>query len=104
MKLSLQEIQECLHLVLEHAARQGLPGIDASRVDLYWTLTSGEWLVADTDPKPGVGSLHDDIHELKRLLNEPHHASAVDVDRLANVLHLLSVQLTGGTRRPDSLE
>lgn len=100
MKLSTQEIRECLRLLLEYAVRQGLAGIDASQAELYWTMTSEEWLVANTVPKPGVGSLHDDIHELKRLLSEPERASAVDVDRLANVLHLLSLQLTGETRPP----
>lgn len=100
MRLSSEEIHECLRLLLEHAARRGLPYVDATQADLYWTMTSGEWLVADTEPKPGVGSLHDDIHQLKRLLSDPERASTVDLDRLANVLHLLSVQLTGDRRHP----
>lgn len=101
-KLNPQEIRDGLQILLEHAERQGLSGVDASQADLYWTITSGEWLVAETEPKPGVGSLHDDIQELKRLLREPTRASAVDVNRLANVLHLLSVQLSDGTRADES--
>jgi len=104
MRLRLEEIRECLRLLLEHVSHQGLPDVDATHADLYWTVTSDEWLVADTEPKPGVGSLHDDIHELKRLLGDPERASAVDIDRLANVLHLLSLQLTGEPRRPVPLE
>lgn len=95
MRLSLEEVRECLRLLLEHASREGLSEVDGTHADLYWTVTSDEWLVADIEPKPGVGSLHDDIHELKRLLSDPERASAVDIDRLANVLHLLSLQLTG---------
>lgn len=97
--MTMDEIQRCLSLLLEHASRQGLTGIDAGNVDFYWTMTSEDWLVADIEPKPAVGSLHDDIAELKRLLTDPDRASSVDLDRLASILRLLSDHLTS-TRPP----
>jgi hypothetical protein len=91
--LGWKELQQCLHVLMEYAERQGVHGVDATDADLYWTTASDEWLVVDREPALLVGSLHDDIEELKWLLKEPESASSVDVDRLANVLHMVSVQL-----------
>lgn len=92
--MTFEEIQRCISILLEYVSRQGVSSLDVCNADLYWTMTSEDWLVKDTEPKPAVGSLHDDIAELKQLLDEPGRASSVDLDRLASLLRLLSLQLT----------
>jgi hypothetical protein len=42
------------------------------------------------EPKPSIGSFVDDESELKKLLDDPSRASAVDLDRVAHLLKLLS--------------
>jgi hypothetical protein len=42
---------------------------------------------------PAVGSLDDDMTELRKLLADPDRASAVDFDRIAAILKLLSAKL-----------
>jgi hypothetical protein len=94
MEMDLDEVRQCMRLLLEHVAKRGIKCVDAAAADMYWTTTSDEWLVTPAgEPTLAVGSLHDDILELRRLLLDPEGASSIDLVRLASVLRLLSIQL-----------
>lgn len=80
---------------LRKAEEQGLSEVTAPH-DGYLTITSPDWrdIYADPPPTPGVGSFSDDEEELTKLLASPERASAVDLERLAHLLRLLSDQMT----------
>ena len=72
-----------------------------------WRSPEGPWVLGaslrnqglcdlspDPPPTPGVGSFSDDEEELSKLLASPERASAVDLERLAHLLRLLSDQMT----------
>ena len=61
--------------------------------DFYVSLSTGEMFDVYSEPsRPlAIGSIDDDWRELKRLIADPEHlATAVDVERLGNVLRALS--------------
>lgn len=99
MRMDLDAVEHCFHLLLAHARKTGVTHLNADNVDMYWTISSPECFLTITpsgelaDAEVGIGSLHDDISELHRLLEDPTRASGVDLDRLASVLRLLSCQL-----------
>ena len=95
--MTLDELERCVHLMLAYARARGIDKI-AFDDDLYWTVTSPEWLKPYSEPTPAVGSLDDDREELNRLLSDPSRASSVDLERLSHVLRYLSDQLSMGTR------
>lgn len=91
--MTLHEIEQCFQ-VLVHAVRErGLGEIRLPATDGYWTITSPEWRNIYETPAPAVGSFADDNDELRKLLADPERASAVDLERLAHLLLLLSDQL-----------
>jgi hypothetical protein len=72
------------------ARSRGVDNVDIDNNDYYWTILSGDWLNFQEKPEPAVGSLEDDILELKKLLAEPSRASSVDLERLSAILKFLS--------------
>jgi hypothetical protein len=93
--MTFAEIRECIELLLAHAEGQGLSEIALPPSDLYWTVTSQDWRMPYQEPKPGLGSFADDEGELAKLLQTPARASAVDLERVASLLRLLSDRLAG---------
>jgi hypothetical protein len=95
MKIDLDEIERCAQVLIAHARKRGLTSVDASDVDMYWTTTDEDWFVqVSGTPTLAVGSLSDDIAELKQLADDPKRATIVDLDRLASVIRLMSCQLS----------
>lgn len=92
--MTVAELRECIDVLLQLAERRGVRDLDLES-DLYWTMSSPEWrdLYADPTPNPVVGSLIDDEAELMKLLSRPDRASAVDLERAAHLLLLLSDQV-----------
>lgn len=84
------ELLACVKLVLDRAASRGFSSIDDSRYEQYWTVTTPDWVSLDASPEPVVGSLKDDLGELRQLLEDPSRVSIVDIQRLASALLLLS--------------
>ena len=91
--MSLDEIEACVLLLIQHARLRGLTHVDSTKYDLYWDIPSDEWVDLAKDPKVATGSLHDDIFELRNLLSDPSRASVVDMDRMASILRLMSRNL-----------
>jgi hypothetical protein len=92
--VKVSELEECLAVLMEMVRERGIIEI-ASKVDGYLTVTSPEWrdVYVDPSPTPAVGSFSDDADELCKVLIDPARASAVDLERAAHLLRLLSDQL-----------
>ncbi len=90
MNISLSELEKCFDILLQHARANGISSIETQREDLYWTVLSGDWLQFDKEPQLAVGSLDDDILELKKIIKEPSRTTDVDIERLSVILKLLS--------------
>lgn len=80
-------------MLLELARARGVRKLDAGPHDSYWNVPAPEWVDMSKEPPLTVGSLDDDLSELRKLLQEPERASSVDLERAAALLRLLSEQL-----------
>jgi hypothetical protein len=92
--MKLSELERCLTLLLGAARDAGIDEV-AAEVDGYWTIVSPEWrdVYAAQPPEPAVGSFADDEAELSKILDDRGRASAVDFERAAHLLRLLSDRL-----------
>jgi hypothetical protein len=89
----LSELEACFRTLLDYARSRGVEGVDAGDRDLYWTVSSSEWRAIYEEPKPTVGSFADDELELRKMREDPSRACSVDLERLSNLLKLLSDSL-----------
>ncbi len=94
MKLTIPEMESLLRVLFEMLRARGVESVDTAQRDFYWSVLSDDWLNFQQEPKPAVGSLDDDIEELKRLLSEDSDPSLVDLERIATVLRLLADDLS----------
>ncbi len=92
--MKVDDLEACLSQLFSMVRARGVQAIDLRQLDYYWRVGSPEWLDMHHDPKLVVGSLWDDALELKNLLADPDRASAVDLDRVAALLRVLSDQLS----------
>lgn len=92
--MKLDELARCLEVLLRKAEEQNIKEV-TDPTDGYLTITSPDWrnVYADPPPTPGVGSFSDDEKELRKMLVSPERASAVDAERAAHLLLLLSDQM-----------
>lgn len=90
MTLSLDEIMRCTEIVFSFIRRNDINSVSDDQCDFYWTVLSEEWLDFQREPKLAVGSLSDDIEQLKKLLKDESAVSSLDIERLASVLKLLA--------------
>jgi len=88
--LTTSELVRCLTIALEFATSRGFESIDCSRHDQYWVVAPPNWVKFDIKPDLGVGSLSDDLSELRQLLANPSRVSVLDLERVAFALLLLS--------------
>jgi hypothetical protein len=73
--------------------QRGIASTDLSGHDLYRVFTTDEMfdVYADMPQTIAIGSLRDDIAELSKLLDNPERvATAVDIERMGNVLRAVS--------------
>jgi hypothetical protein len=91
--MKVSDLEKCVSILARHALLFGIDEVTTKDVDLYWTITSSQWTRIYEDPTPAVGSFIDDAAELERMLADPARASAVDLERVAHLLLLLSDQL-----------
>jgi hypothetical protein len=87
--IKLDELELYLQLAISHARLLGITELTLKERDYYLTFGDERFVMSD-QPQAGVGSLHDDVLELKKLSHDPSRVSCVDLDRLAEMLHLLS--------------
>ena len=85
-----------MEILLDHAEQvHGVTDLNLQEADYYWAVPSDDWLEMNETPEPVVGSLVDDFRELQSVLRSPDRASALDLERLGNLLRLLSDQIAG---------
>ena len=58
--------------------------------DFYWNISSDESFELSVTPDPIVGSLSEDIAQLKRTIDEGAMVTYADFDRIASVLKFIS--------------
>lgn len=92
--MTIDELEKCISLLLSLARARGVKEIGTGARDYYWNVLGPEWVEMTKEPKLAVGSLDDDVSELSKLLQEPGRASAVDFDRAAALLRLISDDLS----------
>jgi hypothetical protein len=92
--INLDELELYLKLAISHARLLGVTELHLQDRDYYLTFGDERFVMGD-QPQAAIGSLHDDFAELKKLSNEPTRVSGVDLDRLAEALHLLSDAFCG---------
>ncbi len=95
MKLTVNEIEALLRVLIEMVRKRGIVSVETGQRDLYWSVLPGDWTDFQKEPKPAVGSLDDDLKELRRLLSGDSCASPIDLERIAAVLRLMADDLSG---------
>ena len=91
--ITFKELEIILQKISASYAERGIEHIDLSRQDFYLSLSTNEMFdlyQPPSQPLP-IGSLIDDVTELDKFLSAPNHmATAVDIERLGNVLRAMS--------------
>ncbi|MCP4600245.1 MAG: hypothetical protein GY847_06885 [Proteobacteria bacterium] len=90
MEIPLQDLEKCFLLLFRLLHEGGFREVNPGNYDYYWRVLAKESFMFDKEPELAVGSLDDDIEELKNLAKDPSRASSVDFERLAAVLIYLS--------------
>lgn len=91
--ITLQTLELMLKTIIKSYAQRGVDHVDVTGKDFYLSMGTPEMFdVYQTPCEPlPVGSLADDMAELKKLLIDPDRiATAVDIERLGNVLRAVS--------------
>lgn len=92
--MTIDELEEVILRLLRLARERGVQNLNTGSRDYYWSVSSPEWVDMGKEPSLAVGSLDDDISELTKLLVDSDRASAVDLDRAAAVLRMISDDLS----------
>ena len=87
--ISVTEIETLFRLVIEKLKRDNIDNI-RFKTDEYWIILADEWNNFASAPKPSVGSLSEDLHHLKKSIEEIEVFTYSDLDRLAAVLRAIS--------------
>lgn len=86
MKINLNEIRQIFNNMLDRANELGITEIETN-VDYYWIVTADDRTNFNTKvPNVCVGSLIDDYEELKKTLDGTNPHTALDFDRVANII------------------
>lgn len=90
--IKLEDLGRLFELVIEKLAiQESINKIDVDR-DMYSFIPTDKW--QSIGQKPLVGSLHDDIDSLSKVLTDPNVIlTYADFDRIANVLHFISEKM-----------
>lgn len=86
MKISVEELKRMYDIIIDKAINSGFIEIEID-TDYYWTVLPNEREGFNSGaPEPGVGSIIDDIENLRKVLKGENPPTCVDFDRLANIL------------------
>jgi len=94
MKVKLEDIKKLCKIIVDQAENSGFNELNLTG-DYYWTIKSEdrEDFSKDT-PIICVGSLHDDIEYLEKILEGSNPATIIDFDRLANLLSAIGNEIS----------
>jgi hypothetical protein len=88
-RLDLRELETIFRLVIEKLKQDGIKDISIN-IDEYWFVSTDEWDNFSKTPDIIVGSLVEDINNLKSTIKSNEIISYTDFDRLASVLRGIS--------------
>jgi hypothetical protein len=91
--VSFIALAKLLERIAAEYQQRGIESVDLSSRDFYRVFGTDEMFEVDADlPSTiGIGSLHDDIIELTKLLEQKGRVvTAVDIERLGNLLRAVS--------------
>jgi hypothetical protein len=91
--VSFLALAKLLEGIATEYRQRGIESLDLSSRDFYRVFGTDEMFEvhADLPSTIGIGSLHDDITELAKLLEKPGRmVTAVDIERLGNLLRAIS--------------
>ena len=91
--ISIRDLQYLWETVFKKIVNSTDSSIKLDDIDMYWSVSGPESYDMSKDPILEVGSLRDDLKELKRLINKDKPATFVDIDRFAAVLNAISQKL-----------
>ncbi|MBC7449535.1 MAG: hypothetical protein H7330_15900 [Hymenobacteraceae bacterium] len=94
-EISIPQLQAVFDLLISKLKADGLEVISLKE-DYYWTVLGKEAYDFDASPEPVVGSLEDDVLELKKTLLEPDRLTYLEFDRIAALLNCISEQQMPG--------
>lgn len=87
--ICINEIETLFKLVIEKLKKDNIDNIQVN-IDEYWIILTDKWANFKVPPKPAVGSLKEDVHFLKKSIEEKEIFSYSDFDRLATLLRVIS--------------
>ncbi len=88
--LSLDDIHKIIEHVFSHLKGRGIKGTGKSPDDFYWQVEADEAFIMLQDPELTVGSLYDDITELRKLINGVDWVTPNELERLAAIFSYLT--------------
>jgi len=91
--INLMMISTLLEAVIDDYKSRGIHSVDISDKDEYWSISTDEMfdIYEQSDEASTLGSLQDDLKELSKLLNQEERvATAVDMERIGNLLRAVS--------------
>lgn len=92
-QIALNDIETWVAILTRMLEAKGVDSIDVDDVDFYWTINAGDQLDLRQAPEPAVGSLKDDLRELRKVSRGGSMPTPVDLDRFAAVLRVISEKL-----------
>lgn len=87
--ISVLEIEILFKLAIEKLKKDNIEYIQFD-IDEYWIILSDEWAKFTSPPKLSVGSLNEDMHYLKKSIEEKGIFTYSDFDRIATLLRVIS--------------
>lgn len=93
-----EELRKICEMLLNQVITSGFKQIDLE-TDYYWDIFMDDREDFNIKPDPVVGSLFDDIEELRRVLRKEIPPTVVDFQRLANVLIAVGEKMSNSKDR-----
>ncbi len=86
MVLNVNELKQMCEMLMNKAIEAGFKEVKLDK-EYYWIIASDDRENFDVEsPNVCVGSLVDDLSEMKKVLNGEQQPTVLDFDRLASVL------------------
>ncbi|MCP4748107.1 MAG: hypothetical protein GY874_18530 [Desulfobacteraceae bacterium] len=94
LNITLKELQLLWEILYDKISKLEKKDINLEDMDMYWSVGAPECYDMSKEPALIVGSLKDDLDEVKKLLkNKDRPATFVDLDRFSAILNAISQKL-----------
>lgn len=86
-KVSVAELRTVMDLLFRKLDELGVTHVDSE--DLYWKVPLSALYDMTTTPELSVGSIADDVDELRKIGTDEYEASLTDIDRIVSLLRAM---------------